>query len=298
MIKVKILIAILIILLLSSCKSNGNDEEWYFKSINLQQLWKISESKGTTQTIAFIDTGITKYAEKLYGKRIISKFNSIDSSMNVLDEHGHGTQMVGIACGNGEGGVYGISPNSKIIIIKAIGSTGNVKPESIIKAIKYAIAKNVDVINMSFGSFVSNEEIKQLLLIATQKGISCVASVGDYQNKDILFPASLENVISVAAKDKDGSLWFKSNISKKVLTAFPGVGIKSFGLAEKPSDIIKSDGTSQATAIASGYIALLRDYFKNNNINFDNKTIIEKLKLINAINNEDANYTKPFINKN
>lgn len=295
MIKVKIFISIMLILLLSSCKSNGNYKEWYFKSINLQQLWKINESKGTTQTIAFIDTGITKYAEKLYGKRIISKFNSIDGSLNVLDEHGHGTQMVGIACGNGEGGVYGISPNSRIIIIKAIGSTGNVKPESIIKAIEYAIAENVDVINMSFGSFVSNEEIKNQLLIATQKGISCVASAGDYQNKDILFPASLENVISVAAKDKDGSLWFKSNISKTVITAFPGVGIKSFGLAEKPTDIIKSDGTSQATAIASGYIALLRDYFKNNHISFDNKTIIEKLKLINAIKNEDANYTIPFI---
>lgn len=295
--KVRIIIAILLILLLSSCKSNGNDNEWYFKSINLQKLWEINESKGTTQTIAFIDTGITKYAEKLYGKRIISKFNSIDGSLSVLDEHGHGTQMVGIACGNGEGGIYGISPNSKIIIIKAIGSTGNVKPESIKKAIEYAIAENVDVINMSFGSFVSNEEIKDQLLIATQKGISCVASVGDYQNKDILFPASLENVISVAAKDKDGSLWFKSNISKTVITAFPGVGIKSFGLAEKPTDIIKSDGTSQATAIASGYIALLRDYLKNNHINFDNKTIIEKLKLINAIKNEDSNYTIPFIYK-
>lgn len=292
--KAKIIIAILLSLALYSCRSNGN--EWYFKTISLQELWKINENKGETQTIAFIDTGITKYAEELYGKRIISKFNSIDGSLDVLDEHGHGTQMVGIACGNGEGGVYGISPNSKIIIIKAIGSTGNVKPESIIKAIEYAIDNNVDVINMSFGSFVPNEEIKDQLLIATKKGISCVASVGDYQNKDILFPSSLENVISVAAKDKDGSLWFKSNISKTVITAFPGVKIKSFGLTEDPTDIIKSDGTSQATAIASGYIALLRDYLKNNNINFDNKTIIEKLKLINAINNEDANYTKPFIN--
>lgn len=46
------------------------------------------------------------------------------------------------------------------------------------------------------------------------------------------------------------------------------------------SDIIKSSGTSQATAIISGYISLMKDYAKKKHIVLSNSQIISYLKLI------------------
>jgi hypothetical protein len=73
--------------------------------LDLEQLWDFS--KGESQTIAFIDPGISNEARELYKDRIVDVNNSIDDSNNVEDKHGHGTQMISIASGNGEEGVWG-----------------------------------------------------------------------------------------------------------------------------------------------------------------------------------------------
>ncbi|WP_432707039.1 hypothetical protein [Gottfriedia acidiceleris] len=54
------------------------------------------------------------------------------------------------------------------------------------------------------------------------------------------------------------------------------------------------NGTSYATALASGYIALLRDYYIKNNIRFDNDKIINDLKSLKSTQNNDVNYLKLF----
>ena len=292
--KTKLLAIFILFVFVMACESKSNLNGWYFSAIHLNQIWKMNKGKGDSQTIAIIDTGISKQAARLYKNRIVSKYNAINGTNDVTDEHGHGSQMISIACGDGKGGVQGIAPKAKIIVVKAIGATGNVKSDSIVNALRFAISKNVDIINMSFGSYIPSVEIEQLISVATEKGISVVASAGDYRNKDILFPASLKNVISVAAKDKKGNIWDKSNISKDVVIAFPGVGIQSFDLIDKPKTITTSDGTSQATAIASGFLALLRDYYVDNNIYFNNAIILKKMRQINAVNSKQPNYLLPF----
>jgi hypothetical protein len=99
---------------LSGCSSSINNEEYYFKQMDLEHLWEYS--KGESQTIAFIDTGISDEAKEIYSDRIIDTYNSININGDVVDNHGRGTQMVSIASGNGEKGVWGIAPKSKIII--------------------------------------------------------------------------------------------------------------------------------------------------------------------------------------
>jgi hypothetical protein len=272
--------------ILSACSDGAQRNEWYFYKIHINKIWELVPTKGETQTIAFIDTGISEDVGKKYATRIVDMYNSIDGSHNVKDDHGHGTQMIGIASG--------VAPNSKIVVIKAISSTGRVYPESVLLAIRYAINKHVDIINLSFGSYNSNSEIEKQIKIALQNGISVLASSGDYRNKDILFPASLEGVISVAAKDKKGRMWYKSNTSSKLITAFPGVGIRSFDRSGNPNKTTLVNGTSQATAIASGYLALLRDYYARNNVQVDNDEILFRIKKINAVKSDHPNYLLPF----
>jgi len=273
----------------SGCSSSINNEEYYFKQMDLEHLWEYS--KGESQTIAFIDTGISNEAKEIYNDRIIDTYNSINNNDDVIDNHGHGTQMVSIVSGNGEKGVWGIAPKSKIMIIKAIGDEGSENPDSIIKAIDYAISKEVDIINMSFGSFVTNPDIQKKIEVAIKNNITVVASTGDYGNKDTLFPANMKGVVSVQAKNKRGTVWEHSNTSENDIVAFPGVDISCLTL---DNEKVKMNGTSQATAIASGYIALLRDYYKKNDINFDNEKIIKDLKSLKSTQKQNVNYLEIF----
>ena len=65
---------------------------------------------------------------------------------------------------------------------------------------------------------------------------------------------------------------------------------------KKNTGIIRSDlnnGTSQACAIASGYVALLRD--KNvNSESLDNQQIIQALEALNTKSRSKTYYSKPF----
>ncbi|WP_180242424.1 S8 family serine peptidase [Bacillus sp. AFS029533] len=259
---------------------------------DFEDIWKISD--GSTQTIAIIDTGITNEAKLLYKNKIVDTYNSINNNKNVRDEHtqAHGTQMASILCSDGQKNIKGVSPKSKIIIIKAIGAEGSQKnTDSIIKAVTYAINKKVHVINMSFGSFQVNEKIKKQINLAINNNITVVASTGDYGNKDSLFPASMKGVVSVEAKNENGEIWENSNTSKEDVFAMYGENIKVLSTNNK---VIKMNGTSYATAMASGYIALLRDYYQKNNISFDNDKIIKDLKLLKSTQNNDVDYLKLF----
>lgn len=286
------LLLFLLLVVCAGCSSSINEETYYFEQLDLEQLWDYS--KGESQTIALIDTGISNEARELYKDRIVDVYNSSDDSNNVEDKHGHGTQMISIASGNGKEGVWGIAPECKIIIVKAIGEEGSGEnPDSIIKAIDFAISKDVDIINMSFGSFVSNQKIQERIEKAIKSSITVVASTGDYGNKDTLFPANMDGVVSVQAKDQKGLVWENSNTSEKDVVAFPGVEISGLTVL---NEIVKMNGTSQATALASGYIALLRDYYEKNNISFDNEKIIEDLKSLNSTQENNVNYLATFKN--
>ncbi|RAS91821.1 hypothetical protein A3863_04915 [Priestia endophytica] len=285
----KILYVFFLIMILTAGCSSDINKEYYFQNLDIEKIWDYS--KGKSQTIAFIDTGISNQAKTLYSDKIIDTYNSIENNNKVIDKHGHGTQMVSVASGNGKKGITGIAPKSKIIIIKAFEEGEQMNPSNIVKAINYAISKKVDIINMSFGSFKSNSDIEDAINLAIKNNITVVASTGDYGNKDILFPANMNNVVSVEAKNKEGETWEFSNVSKDDVIAVPGVDINSLTLDNKQ---VRQDGTSHATAITSGYIALLRDYYTKNNINFDNKKIISDLKSLNSIKNNNIDYLKLF----
>ncbi|MCY8938368.1 hypothetical protein [Peribacillus frigoritolerans] len=103
-------IIIILLVILTACTSSEieNNEQWYYEELELKELW--SYSKGDSQTIAIIDTGISKYGKEVYADRIVDTYNS---GKDVTDENGHGTEMVNIASGDGQDGVGGELQNRK-----------------------------------------------------------------------------------------------------------------------------------------------------------------------------------------
>ena len=288
----KILLIPLIIIVFVACSNESiNDQTYYFERLNLEALWE--HSTGDSQIIAIIDTGITDTALELYQDNIISVYNSIDESRDVTDEseHAHGTQMISLIIGNGEAEVYGIAPNSQIIVIKAFeGFYSRSSGEILAVAVEYAISQEVDIISMSFGSFQVNEALELAINRALEEGIVVVAATGDYGNRDSLFPAMMEGVISVRAKDYNGDFWRHSNIGDDDIMSMYGVEIRGLTF---DNEYIEMSGTSHATALAAGYIALIRDYIRND-VLLTNEVIFDLLEYLNSNENQVVDYLSPF----
>lgn len=258
---------------------NSNKYGWAINYIDYSYLHKFS--LGDNQKIALIDSGISKF-QNIKSTLHTSLLDSND------DDIGHGTMMLSIIKGFNND-IIGIAPNADVLSIKVTNKDGTMKPNSVVDAIQLAIDNKCSIINLSFGTYVYNEDINKIIKEAINKNITVVAAAGDYMHNELLFPASISGVISVGALAKDGKPWHYSN-GKDICTILaPGDEIK---VMTKDAKIAYTGGTSQSTAITSGYIALLKEYWNKNNITYTNNDIIKVLK---NINNKNINYKTPFL---
>jgi len=282
----------ILFLVFSNLLLSVNNQNYYFERLDLNQLWEYSTGYG--QTIAIIDSGITNEAMELFQDNIIGVYNAIDSSQNVLDEdqYSHGTQMISIIIGNGEASVYGIAPSAQVVIIRAFeGFSSQTSGEILTRAVEHAILQEVDMINMSFGSFQVYDTLEQAIEKAIEAGIIVVAATGDYGHKDSLFPASKEGVVSVRARDITGNFWERSNIGENDIMSMYGVDIQALTFN---NETIKMSGTSQATALATGYIALIRDYYTRNGVQLSNEEMLDILIALDSNVENDVDFLTPF----
>ena len=196
---------------------------------------------------------------------------------NHNDINGHGSIMYYILKGS-KNNFLGISPDVSIISIKILDVEESITPEKVLEAINLAIDKNATVINLSIGSFKNNEVIKNAIDNAVELGITVVASSGDYSNGVTMFPANLDNVISVGALDERGEVLELTSGAELTTLNAPGTNITSLN---NDGDVMYSSGTSQASVLVAGYIALLKDYAQQNSIILSNaeiRSFLEQIK--------------------
>ena len=250
--------------------NSEGDTPWELKWLDYKELHKLST--GQSQTIAIIDSGINP----IYSGNLKFKKSLVDQ--RIEDTNGHGTMMYSIIKGiNGE--IEGISPNAQIIVIKVMNKDDSVTPTTIKDAIELAIKKKASIINLSIASHFEDKDITETIKLAVNKGTTVVASSGDYGNTELMYPAILDEVISVGAIDASGNVLDLTSGSQKTTINAPGHEISTIDTSEI---LTKTSGTSQATALISGYIALLKDYALSKNKELTNDNIISLLKSINS----------------
>jgi thermitase len=191
--------------------------------------------------------------------------NFITNTGDVTDHHGHGTHIagaIGAVGGNGIGAV-GVSPHVTLIIAKYYDpeSSANNNLINTVRAIRYCVLKQADIINYSGGGSEPSDKEREAIALAREKGIVFVAAAGNEQsNSDIrkYYPADygLDNIISVTAYDQDRNVLPSSNYGatsvdiaapgKKIFSTLPG---GNYGYMT---------GTSQATAVVTGVAALIK----------------------------------------
>ncbi|MBT3982101.1 MAG: S8 family serine peptidase [Bacteriovoracaceae bacterium] len=237
-------------------------------NIHLGEAWRVFKKKKDI-VVAVVDTGID-YKHPFLKKNIHSlsgKVNSANYGMDFsigkkakpapFDKHGHGTHVAGI--------VKSVFPEVKILALKYYNpeATNNDNLKASIKALKYAVDMNVDIINYSGGGPEPSAQELSILKKANQKGILVIAAAGneesniDQRNK-AYYPASygLKNIITVTAHDQDLNILSTSNWGRKTVDiSAPGLRITS-ALPHGRSG--RMTGTSQATAFATGVAALIK----------------------------------------
>ncbi|MDL0265667.1 S8/S53 family peptidase, partial [Clostridioides difficile] len=246
---------------------------WYVNYMNYSDMHEISSGK--SQKIALIDSGISKF-QKVY------KNINLTNSNNDYDTNGHGTMMYSIIKGYNKNNqtIEGISPDSRIILIKVMNDDESINPNVIEDAIDYALNEKVDIISLSLGSTKTDINIKQKIDKANLKNITVVSSAGDYKQGFLLFPASLNNVISVGSIDDRRDISTLTNAPQKTLINAPGEKIK---VIDNNNNVFYGKGTSEATAIITGYIALMRD------TNISSTQILTNEKIMNLLSQINKN---------
>lgn len=254
-------------LLVSRFASWGIDPDKHLASINLKDSWS-KFKKNKEVVVAVIDTGIQSnhpfLAPNIHvisGKPGSSNYGVDFSGGKITntpaDQHGHGTHVAGI--------VKSVYPDVKILALKYYNpkASGQANLEATIKALKYAVDNNVDVINYSGGGPEASVEELRILKEAERKGILVIAAAGNERSniddkKHAYYPASygLSNIITVGAHDDNLNIIASSNYGKKsVDIAAPGHRIRS---AIPGNGAGYMTGTSQATAFVSGVAALIK----------------------------------------
>lgn len=257
-------------------QSNGTSEEaWHIEYMQYDELHKYSV--GGSQTIALIDSGISEVQAK--DKRVLA-VNHLQGGSD-YDDNGHGTMM----CSLIHGCKYfeGISPQSTIISYKIVGEDGIVDGKLLASAIRQA-SKHADIINISMGSYHNDPTVEEAVKEAIGEGIIIVASSGDYEGDDMLYPAGYEDVIAVGAIKENLKAWEDTNAISQCDILAPGKNVLVQDISNSPQI---TNGTSQATALISGYIALIKDYAEENGVKIDCEGI---KKILTEVNSGEKNY--------
>lgn len=178
----------------------------------------------------------------------------------------HGTQVVGCAAASTDNGVgiSGTGFNARFMALKC--SADNDERENgrsfIINsplAVLYAADHGADVINMSYGGTeYSQFENDVITYAAIEKDVVLIASAGNSDTTEFIYPAAYEHVLSVGATDFNDLKASFSQFGHWVDLSAPGEGIFTTSVNNKYKTV---QGTSYSGPIVAGAAALLRAAF-------------------------------------
>ncbi|MFJ4604125.1 type VII secretion-associated serine protease mycosin [Streptomyces griseoluteus] len=226
--------------------------------------------------MALIDSGVDDSLPDLRGQVLDGKdFSSLRGDEHT-DVAGHGTSMAALIAATGAlGGVdasYGLAPGAKILPIRMIDNrevSGRIDAtteysEKLTQAIRYAADSKAQIINMSLALSdsvgrhdVGTPELAAAVKYALAKGKLLFAGVGNRGDKENLpsYPAATPGVVGIGAADQKTRLADFSQRGPFVDMIAPGVDMVH--ACAKGTQLCKSQGTSDATAIASASAALI-----------------------------------------
>ncbi len=183
---------------------------------------------------------------------------------NVIDENvGHGTHCSGIigAMSNNSKGTTGVDWSCKIMGLRVFPIDGDsgCTLSSLTQALNYAKnTENLVCVNMSLGGSYYSQTEQNVINSTFAAGVIILASAGNSGYSNYGYPASYDNVISVAATTSSDKKASFSTYNDKVDVSAPGYNIYSTYFN---NTYAYASGTSMSCPEATGLISLIRGYF-------------------------------------
>jgi subtilisin family serine protease len=262
--------------------------KWFYETIGLFEAWE--QTLGDSNiTVAVIDGGFEPNHAELEG-RIRNQWNVFNYSAEIsADGNGleasHGTHVAGTVAGNIDNGIgiSGVAPKCRIMPIQISDKSGIISISSILDGVFYALKNDADVINISLAlslqgvsNQLSEEEQRRLsstllleeaamwdevYAIAREENTIIVQAAGNDAVLASLDPMKRsQNTIVVGASDISNRPALFSNKGESVTIYAPGVQIYS---SVVNGDIAPMDGTSMASPIVAGCVALVKSVNKD-----------------------------------
>jgi subtilisin family serine protease len=268
---------------------NNPDYDWFYNKIGLYRAW--NETMGDPSIkIAVIDDSFDPNHKELVNQ-IEKPWNVFEYSDQIKTYNNkliHGTHVAGTAVGeiNNGVGISGVAPRCKLIPIQIADQNGMMTTSSILDGIFYALKNDADVINMSLGidlsdaaKHLTDEQQEsyaktiykdeaamwnEVYEIAEKEGAIIVQAAGNSSVISSLDPMKRSKVsIIVGATDRNDKKAQFSNYGDGVDIYAPGVGIYS-SIPNQEFDEL--DGTSMASPIIAGCVALIKSMNKDASI--------------------------------
>jgi serine protease AprX len=265
------------------------------KAVGAQAMWSRGYD-GTGVGVALIDSGVAPVEGLTVPGKIVNgpdlSFESQSDTYRYLDSFGHGTHMAGIIGGKDSSGTAfkGVAPGARIVNMRVADRQGAVDVSQVIASIDWVVAHhndpglNIKVISLSYGTDgVQDRRLDPLstaVEAAWKNGITVVVAGGNdgTDRASLVDPAVNPFVLAVGALDLAGTtsatddkaapFSSRGSSSRWVDVAAPGVSIAR--LRDPGSTIddahptavvndrfFRGSGTSQATAVTAGAVALL-----------------------------------------
>lgn len=261
--------------------------QYYLTNIKAYEAWDITRGDDDI-TVAIIDTGLDLDHEDLADNIWTNEADPIDGIDNddngyvddyygydfadndndpEADQNTHGARVGGVAGARADNGIgiAGVGFNTKIAALKGFRSSDGLS-NGLFDAILYAVENGIQVVNLSWGSIRPPLQSEQDIInyAVMEKNVVVVAAAGNDGNKptaeEKFYPASYDNVLSVAGSDANDQKWSGSTYNYAVDLMAPASGILST-TSNNNYNSTGGFGTSFAAPMVAAAAALVMDQY-------------------------------------
>lgn len=261
--------------------------DWWYTALKVEQNHAVATGEGVT--IALIDGQLHPAAPELQGQDVqpVRSYCTGVDNVTASDGADHATAMAALMVGSGrDGGIRGVAPGATVRVYTAVDGADTEKStcattddgldetrradgEVVALAVRDALRDGVDIINLSLRTH--GLDLERAIYEALEQGVPVIAAVNRIREDDVQFPghipsvglpAAYAGVVAVTAADSSGDVWSQAN-GHGVFVAAPGVDVRSGAVDSggRWSSSVVESGTSQATAIVSGMLAVVKSKY-------------------------------------
>jgi subtilisin family serine protease len=235
-----------------------------------------SGNTGSGRKVVVLDTGYNYNHPELSSSYLGGK-DFVNDDDDPADDNGHGSHVAGLITADGvDPKAKGVAPAAEIIAGKVLAANGGGYFSDVVAAIYWAVDGpdgiagteddfNADAISMSLGTsqpytykgFCDSvlPDLTNAIKYARDRGVIVVVAAGNSGSSGVSIPGCISYSTTVGAVDsKDKVTTWSGKGSALDITA-PGVSLYSCWLG---SDYKTASGTSMATPVVSGTVALIK----------------------------------------